>query len=48
MHDAAVASWSIKSWYDYVRPISAIRWMADRGQSSDPDSATLRPRTACR
>ena len=37
MHDAAVSAWSIKSWYDYVRPISAIRWLADRGQSSDPD-----------
>ena len=37
VHDAAVAAWGIKGWYDYVRPISAIRWMADRGQSSDPD-----------
>ena len=36
MHDAAVASWAIKGWYDYVRPISALRFMADRGQSSDP------------
>lgn len=36
MHDAAIAAWSIKGWYDYVRPISAIRYMADRGQSSDP------------
>ena len=36
MHDAAVASWGIKGWYDYVRPISALRFMADRGQSSDP------------
>jgi hypothetical protein len=36
VHDAAIACWSIKGWYDYVRPISAIRWMADRGQSSSP------------
>jgi hypothetical protein len=35
MHDAAIAAWSIKGWYDYIRPISAIRYMADRGQSSD-------------
>lgn len=35
MHDAAVAAWSIKGWYDYIRPISAIRYMADLGQSSD-------------
>ena len=39
MHDAAVASWGIKGWYDYLRPISAIRAMADRGQSSDPNQA---------
>ncbi len=37
MHDAAIAAWSIKGWYDYVRPISAIRSMAVRGQSSDPN-----------
>lgn len=36
MHDAAVAAWGLKGWYDYVRPVSAIRAMADRGQSSDP------------
>ncbi len=36
MHDAAIAAWSIKGWYDYIRPISAIRAMADRGQRSDP------------
>ena len=36
MHDSAVAAWGIKGWYDYVRPLSAIRAMADRGQSSDP------------
>ena len=37
MHDAAITAWGIKGWYDYVRPISAIRAMADRGQSSDPN-----------
>ena len=37
MHDAAIAAWSVKGWYDYTRPISAIRYMADRGQSSSPD-----------
>lgn len=34
VHDAAVTAWGIKGWYDYIRPISAIRWMADNGQSS--------------
>ncbi len=36
MHDAAITAWGIKGWYDYVRPVSAIRAMAARGQSSDP------------
>jgi len=36
MHDAAVSAWSIKGWHDYIRPISAIRYMSERGQSSDP------------
>ncbi|MFT6907355.1 MAG: hypothetical protein ACJAS1_004033 [Oleiphilaceae bacterium] len=35
VHDAAVAAWGIKGWYDYVRPISAIRFMASNGQSSN-------------
>ncbi|WP_298530596.1 DUF6851 domain-containing protein [uncultured Algibacter sp.] len=35
MHDAAIAAWSIKGWYDYVRPISAIRYMAELGQSTN-------------
>ncbi|NMH88383.1 FG-GAP-like repeat-containing protein [Flavivirga algicola] len=37
MHDAAIAAWGIKGWYDYVRPISAIRYMAELGQSSDSE-----------
>ncbi|MCY3812742.1 MAG: FG-GAP-like repeat-containing protein [Gammaproteobacteria bacterium] len=36
MHDAAIAAWGIKGWYDYIRPISSLRAMADRGQSTDP------------
>jgi hypothetical protein len=35
MHDSAISSWSVKGWYDYIRPISAIRSMAERGQSTD-------------
>jgi len=35
VHDAAIAAWGIKGWYDGVRPISALRYMAGRGQSSD-------------
>jgi hypothetical protein len=37
MHDAAISAWGIKGWYDYIRPVSAIRHMAEMGQSSDPD-----------
>jgi len=36
MHDVAISSWGIKGYYDYVRPVSAIRYMSDQGQSSDP------------
>ncbi len=36
VHDAAISAWGIKGWYDYVRPISAIRAMAARGQGSGP------------
>ena len=41
MHDAAVAAWNIKGYYDYVRPISAIRAMAQYGQSSYSDIFNL-------
>jgi hypothetical protein len=36
VHDAAIGCWGTKRVYDAVRPISAIRYMAGRGQSSDP------------
>jgi hypothetical protein len=42
MHDAAIAAWSAKGCYDYVRPVSAIRGMAERGQSTDPDDPDCR------
>ena len=37
MHDAAISAWGIKGWYDYLRPVSAIRAMCDLGQSTDPN-----------
>lgn len=37
MHDVAIAAWSNKGWYDYTRPVSAIRYLCDQGQSSDPN-----------
>ncbi len=35
VHDAAISAWGIKGWYDFIRPISALRWMAGKGQCSD-------------
>ena len=43
MHDVAVACWGTKGWYDYIRPISAIRYMSDQGQSSDPKGPSYHP-----
>ncbi|MBZ0328113.1 MAG: T9SS type A sorting domain-containing protein [Altibacter sp.] len=43
MHDVAVTAWGIKGYYDYVRPISAIRYMADRGQSTDTSLPNYNP-----
>lgn len=43
MHDSAIAAWSVKGWYDYIRPISAIRYMADLGQSSDNTLSNYHP-----
>ncbi|MGI9586251.1 MAG: vanadium-dependent haloperoxidase [Acidimicrobiia bacterium] len=39
LHDAAIAAWGAKAHYDYVRPISMIRYMGGAGQSSDPAAA---------
>jgi hypothetical protein len=43
MHDVAITAWGIKGWYDCIRPLSAIRAMADRGQSSDPLCPSYHP-----
>ena len=43
MHDAAVTAWGIKGFYDYLRPVSAIRWMADNGQSTSEDLPSYHP-----
>jgi hypothetical protein len=37
VHDAAIAAWGLKREYQSVRPISMIRYLAEHGQSSDPD-----------
>ena len=43
MHDAAVSTWGIKGWYDYIRPISVIRYMGGKGQSTDTTLMNYHP-----
>jgi hypothetical protein len=43
VHDAAVGCWGTKRQYDAVRPISAIRYMAGLGQSSDSSQPSYNP-----
>jgi hypothetical protein len=40
VHDAAIAAWGAKGYYDSVRPISMIRYMGGLGQSTDPALAS--------
>ena len=43
VHDAAVAAWGLKGFYDSPRPISMIRYLGGNGQSSDPDGPGYDP-----
>jgi len=43
MHDSAIAAWGIKGYYDYIRPMSSIRYMSDKGQSSDTTLLNYHP-----
>ena len=43
MHDCAIGAWSVKGYYDYIRPVSAIRYMCDQGQCSDPNQPHFSP-----
>jgi hypothetical protein len=43
VHDAAIAGWGLKAYYDSVRPISMIRYMGGLGQSSDPAGPSYDP-----
>jgi hypothetical protein len=43
LHDAAIAAWGLKGFYDSVRPISMIRYMGGKGQSSDPGVVAYDP-----
>jgi hypothetical protein len=43
VHDAAIAAWGLKGFYDSARPISMIRYMGGLGQSTDPDGPAYDP-----
>jgi hypothetical protein len=43
MHDSAISAWSVKGWYDYIRPVSAIRYMAGLGQSTSQNLPSYHP-----
>jgi hypothetical protein len=43
VHDAAIAAWGLKGYYDSTRPISMIRYLGGNGQSSDPDGPSYHP-----
>jgi len=43
VHDAAVAAWGAKRFYDSTRPISMIRYMGGKGQSSDSNRPAYDP-----
>ena len=42
-HDAAVAAWGTKREYDYVRPITKIRYQGSLGQSTDVSLPSYHP-----
>lgn len=43
VHDAGVAAWNHKGRYDSARPISFIRFMGQRGQSTDTSDFSYHP-----
>lgn len=43
VYDAAIACWDAKRAYDSSRPITLIRYMGGKGQSSDPDGLSYHP-----
>lgn len=42
-HDAAIGAWGLKGTHDSARPITMIRYMGHRGQSSDPQGPSYHP-----
>ena len=44
LHDAAIAAWGLKRQVTTARPITWVRYMGERGQSSDPGAPSYDPR----
>ncbi len=42
LHDAASAAWALKRYYSGARPITQIRWAAEKGQSSNSGPGSTR------
>ncbi len=43
VYDAAITAWNHKRHYETSRPITLIRYMGGKGQSSDPEGAAYHP-----
>ncbi|MDQ4036051.1 MAG: vanadium-dependent haloperoxidase [Chloroflexota bacterium] len=43
LHDAAVAAWGLKGFYDSARPISMIRYLGAHGQASNAGGPAYHP-----
>jgi hypothetical protein len=43
LYDSSIAAWGLKGYYQGSRPISAVRYMADLGQSSQPELPHYHP-----
>lgn len=43
LHDAAIAAWELKRLYVTARPITLVRYMAERGQRSDASAPSYDP-----
>jgi hypothetical protein len=43
VHDAAITAWGAKRRYTTVRPISLVRYMGGKGQSTDPELDSYDP-----
>jgi hypothetical protein len=43
LYDAAITAWNHKQAYDASRPITLIRYMGEKGQSSDPEGPSYHP-----